>query len=250
MVEDMNTAQVERQIPQFANASMKTLSGLVLGVSKSFGYDLTSKADRVDQFFASGGCGLVPLIALADDLNEMKKRVSKISDGAPISAQLGLVSVGTEVVFDGYEIADSLSQLFPGCFFDGVSNNSSIYAMNIKVAGSVILALSAIDEAYAEIFQTTGYLGSKPSFPSHGEDFSLSDTFIGKQFAGDLEDTQDELYKQQVSSALRAAEVGFAALSNLALLAGGGPNTAFVATSIISNGFKYARMSYNCQNGV
>lgn len=235
-----------QKVPQFANASMAGISKFLLRTSAHLGLNLSNHAKAIDCFFETGGYGIVPAIALADDLNQLNKRVHKISNGFSISAQMGLASVGTEVIFDIYELSSSVGKFFHVRALENLADSSSGAAMNIKTLGAVILAASAIDEAYAELSGRVGFLGSKPSFYT-GEEVDLSDTFVGKILGGETVDEVDNSSsRNKIGVVLRAAEVGFAALSNLALLIGQGPNTTFAATSVASNTFKYLRMAYNC----
>jgi hypothetical protein len=243
------------KIPQFANASMKDLASAILSTSQVLGFNLSSQADQINHFFGTGGYSLIPAIALVDDLNELGKRIHKISDGFSLSAHMGFVSVSSEVVFDLYELSTSVGQVFNVSILEGMANTSSNYAMNIKTIGAVMLALSAIDEAYAEIYQKTGFLGSKCSgtFTLEGEAI-LSDTFVGKMLGDDItplsEEKDSSIHIKQISAVLRASEVTFAAISNIALFAGQGPNPVFSIASLISNGCKYLRMGYNYVNEV
>lgn len=238
------------QSPQFANASMTAASKFLLETSSYLGIDLSSRSDAIQGFFQTGGYGLIPMAALADDLNELRKRVSKISTGFSLSSQMGFASVGSEVIFDCYELLSSIGKAFEISKLQNFADNSSDLAMNIKVIGSVTLALSAFDEAYAETCETKGFLGSNPSFSLSDDlsntDFDLSNTFVGKMLAN--KNVQDELLAKKISTILRAGEVGFAALSNISLLLGQGPNPAFTISSMSSNVFKYARITYNYAN--
>jgi len=240
------------QSPQFANASMTAASKFLLETSSYLGIDLSSQSHVIQQFFQTGGYGMIPLVALADDLNEFRKRISKISNSFSLSAQMGFASVGSEVIFDCYELLSSIGKAFDISSLEAIADNSSELAMNIKVIGSITLALSAFDEAYAETCETTGYLGSIPSTNSYyslkDSEFALSETFIGKILRE--EPIKEGFSAEKISAILRAGEVGFAAISNVSLLLGQGPNTAFAISSMTSNAFKYARMSYNSYNGL
>lgn len=247
-----NSSVKSTQSPQFANASMTAASKFLLETSSYLGIDLSSRSNAIQGFFQTGGYGFVPMVALTDDLNELRKRVCKISTGFSLSSQMGFASVGSEVIFDCYELLSSVGKAFEISNLQSLADNSSDLAMNIKVIGSVTLALSALDEAYAETCETTGYLGSIPSISysnlSKNSEFALSETFIGKILRE--EDVKEGFSPKQISAILRAGEVGFAAISNVSLLLGQGPNTAFAISSMTSNAFKYARMSYDSYSGI
>ncbi|MBS0628070.1 MAG: hypothetical protein JSS09_07660, partial [Verrucomicrobia bacterium] len=129
--------------------------------------------------------------------------------------------------------------------------------MGAKVLGSIPLAILSIDEAYAQIFEKPGFLGSKPNLNSahrNTGEVILSESFIGQMLESDStivpNPPNNVDFKIKLGAVLRASEVGFAAISNIALFYEGRGGTIYTTTSVLSNVFKFCRIAYNQSVGI
>ncbi len=202
----------------FSNATMKMVSNCLSAVISRLGY---SNPSKIKNIIESGGCGAIPLAALLDDVNEFRK---KLTPEATLGNVVTLSCIGSEIGFDLYELASSISQYCDLEILKQACDSVSTGVMTTKVLGSIPLAILTADEAYAQIFERAGFLGSMP--------------------------IQDKAFERKLGSLLRASEAGFAALSNLALLYEGAGGPMYTATSSAANLFKFSRMACNQTLGV
>lgn len=202
----------------FSNATMKVGADFLSNVIQYLGY---KEPAALKSILNSGGCGIVPFAALVDDVNEFRKKLYR--EGS-LGNTVSLACIGSEIGFDLYELLSAISEQGNFPVLQQVCESASLGAMGVKILGSMPLAVISVDEAYAQIFQRTGFLGTEPV-------------------------RDGRTVERAIGACLRASEVGFAALSNIALLCEGGGGTFYVTTSAASNLFKISRMAYNSSLG-
>jgi hypothetical protein len=197
----------------FSNAPMKMAASFLLSIMSRMGY---GEQAIIKSALESGGAGLVPLIALSDDVVVF---LEESTHSGSLSNATTLACIGSEIAFDIYELAASISQVSGFDSIQNICEGISSGAMSAKVLGSLPLAILTADRAYSEIFERSTLLGSEPSAKS-----SLN---------------------SKLSATLRASETGLAAVSNLALYYEGSSGSVYAATSIGSNIFKGLRATHN-----
>jgi len=92
-----NSSIRDAQSPQFANASITAASKFLLETSPYLGIDPSSQSYVIQQFFQTGGDGMIPLAALTDDLNEFRKRVSPKNENPQPDQQTVVAKIAVEL---------------------------------------------------------------------------------------------------------------------------------------------------------
>ncbi|MES2198744.1 MAG: hypothetical protein V4489_01055 [Chlamydiota bacterium] len=212
------TSSFQKAPTDFSNAPMKMASTFLSNVLSRFGCEDHLGLKNV---LESGGCGIVPLLALSDDVIEFRKKLSKETSLTNMSS---LSCIGSEISFDLYELATTISQACEITALQKVCESVSSGIMGIKVLGSIPLAILTADEACSQIFEKKTFLGS---------------TFV-----------KEKAFERKISSILRASEVGFAALSNVALYCEGSGGNVYATSSLGSNVCKFLRVTYDQSVGI
>ncbi len=195
--------------PDFSNGTMKVAYGVLANLG-------CGESPFLKNILESGGYGVVPGAALVDDVLEFRKKaIESLSVGNLVT----MSCIGSEITFDLYEVASSVAQTYRLAALEQMCIGVSSHVMTCKILGSLPLAVLAADEAYARIFETRGFTG----------------------FAGNLEGNDG---RAKIRSALRALEVGCAALSNVALSFQGTGGFLYAATSMGANVFKFLRIGF------
>jgi len=194
---------------RYDNAPLKLAAdGIILTLNKA-GLPPPAGIEKIIRaVLGSGGAGVIPSIALADDINEIRK--ISIKDEGRWSDFVSQACLSSEVFFDCYEILSSLGGVLQNETLCHISDNISEIAIGLKTAGSFPLMISRISSLYHE----------KKSI-----DLAPS--------------------KEQFLCYISAAEASAAAVSNIALWYGGSDNQLYAITSTAANVCKAARMLCN-----
>ncbi len=208
---------------KLANATYTVICDGVVQGAAYLGYVISSDTKKKMAFVSeTGGLGVAPLFALADDACQLLKSSEKeMSIGRTITQ----LSIGTEIFADIYELASSAGGVLGSSQITAFSETFANTAMIAKTIGAFPLAFSSLDEAYAQISGNTGLLGSVPNL-------------------------RDKGFERTVGSLLRATEVTAAMISTGALLSGGSSGTLFATATVVTNVAKLSRQAFNSYHGV